>query len=46
MLICIAYYLFYVVSLFAGNKRIMAEGIMIAQIAYAAIAAVPVLNPL
>ena len=45
-ILCIAYLLFYIVSLFVGNKRIMAEGLMVAQVTFAAVIVCPQLNPL
>lgn len=40
------YFGLYIVSLFGGNKRIMAEGIMVAQVAYVGLAEVSVISPL
>ena len=45
-LICVIYYLLYIISLFVGNKRVIAEGIMVAQAAYAGLVACPLLSPL
>ena len=46
LLICVVYYLLYVVGLFAGGKRVIAEGIMVVQVAYAGLIACPILSPL
>ena len=44
--VCMAYYLGLAVSLVAGDKRIMAEGLMVAQVAFAGLAGIQLLNPL
>lgn len=44
--ICLVYLACYVISLFVGNKRIMAEGMMVASVAYAGLALCPSLSPL
>ena len=41
-----AYYVFYFIGLFGGNKRIMAEGLMVVQVVYVGIVGVPILTPL
>ena len=45
-LVCALYYLLYFISLVGGSKRVIAEGIMVAQVAYAGLAACPSLSPL
>ena len=44
--ICVIYFIGYLVSIFFGCKRIMAEGIMVVQMAYSGLVDTPWLNPL
>ena len=44
--VCLGFILCYLVSLIAGHKRIMAEGIMVVQVAFVGIANLSKLNPL